>query len=136
MQGYADYTFYVDTYHGSMNETDFSRHILSATQYIRYVTAGKSDAYAGDELKYASCEAADMYYAASQADSGDRGRIKSENNDGYSVSYASEGKEGETDEELISRKIYGIVRRWLLPTGLMYRKVRCGCDYECRHHDL
>lgn len=136
MEGYADYDFYLNSWHGQMEEMDFSRNILSASQYIRYVTAGKSDSYDGEELKYASCEAADAYYQASMDMAGGKGRVKSENNDGYSVTYAAEGKDGETSESLTARKVYGIVRKWLLPTGLLSRKVGCRHDCECGYYSL
>ena len=129
MKCYADYPFYTDQYHGRMDEADFQRHILTASQYIKYLTRGKSDEYEGDEIKYAACESADVLYAASQSLSG-QGEKKSENTDGYSVSYVTQGKDGETSEELSSRKMNGVIRKWLLPTGLLYAGARCGHAYE------
>lgn len=138
MKGYADYVFYREQYHGQMEEEDFNRHMLSATQYIRYLTMGKADQYAGEELKYAACEAADIYFSVSVSDlsKAGSGRVKSESNDGYSVTFATEGKDGETSEELASRKVSFVIRKWLLPTGLLRRKVRCAHDYQCGHHAL
>ena len=136
MISYADYDFYKNTYRGTMGEDDFDRNILLSSQYIRYLTAGKSDQYAGDELKYASCEVADLQYNFSHGSAGTFGRVKSENNDGYSVSYVSEGKDGETDESLFTRKAYSAVRKWLIPTGLMNRKVGCHCDNQCRYYPV
>lgn len=130
MKIYADYIFYAETYEGEMEENDFQRHALSASQYIRYLTMGKSDRYEGDELKYAVCEAADVLYSASQSNDS-KGEKKSENTDGYSVSYVVQGKDGETKEELLNRKISGAIRKWLLPTGLLYAGVRCG--YADKH---
>ena len=124
MKTYADYQFYVENYHGLMDEMVFQRHALSASQHIRYLTTGKSDEYEGDELKYAVCEAADVLYTASQRDPL-KGEKKSENTDGYSVSYVVEGKDGETSEELSNRKMSGVIKKWLLPTGLLYTGVRC-----------
>ena len=109
MQAYADYTFYADIYHGEMEEADFERHALSASQYIRNITHGKSDGYDGDELKYATCESADTIFSGGQAPSNSSKEKKSENTDGYSVTYVTEGKDGETSEELVERKVYGIV---------------------------
>ena len=118
MKGYADYVFYREQYHGQMEEEDFNRHMLSATQYIRYLTMGKADQYAGEELKYAACEAADIYFSVSVSNlsKAGSGRIKSESNDGYSVT--------------------SVIRKWLLSTGLLRRKVRCAHDYQCGHHAL
>ena len=90
MQAYADYTFYTDTYHGEMDEPDFERNALSASQYIRCLTHGQSDGYEGDELKYAACEAADILYASYQETADGAWGKKSENTDGYSVSYVTQ----------------------------------------------
>ena len=131
MQAYADYTFYADIYHGEMEEADFERHALSASQYIRNITHGKSDGYDGDELKYAVCESSDVLYELDQKmGAGSSGEKKSESTDGYSVSYVVEGKDGETVLELAGRKIGNIIRKWLLPTGLLYAGSRCGHAYK------
>lgn len=131
MQAYADYAFYTDTYHGEMDEKRFALSIIPATQYIRYLTMNRADNYQGDELKYAACAAADLYDSAAQGAEKRVGRVKSENTDGYLVNYASEGKDGETDEELTDRKVYAAVRKWLLPTGLLNRRVGCACADKC-----
>ncbi len=140
MKAYADYNFYAGTYCGKMEEDDFNRQILTASQYIRYLTMGASDNYDGEELKYAACSAADLYYSASvstnKPSSRNTGTVKSENNDGYSVTFVTEGKDGETKEELTGRKVYSEIRKWLLPTGLLRRKVRCVHDYQCGYHTL
>lgn len=145
MKVYADYNFYTEIYGGKMEEEDFNRQILTASQYIRYLTMGASDGYDGDELKYAACSAADLYYSvslntngASSVGSGigNIGTVKSENNDGYSVTFVTEGKDGETQEELVGRKIYSEIRKWLIPTGLLRRRVRCAHDYQCGYHPL
>ena len=131
MQVYADYTFYADIYHGEMEEADFERYALSASQYIRAMTYNRSDDYEGDELKYAVCESSDVLYELDQKmGAGSSGEKKSESTDGYSVSYVVEGKDGETVLELAGRKIGNIIRKWLLPTGLLYAGARCGHAYK------
>lgn len=136
MQAYADYAFYAETYHGEMEEVDFERHALSASQYIRYLTHGRSDGYEGDELKYAACEAADILYSSYQREADGTGEKRSENTDGYSVSYVTQAKDGETGEELANRKMSGAIRKWLLPTGLLYAGERYGHAYKCRDYNL
>lgn len=136
MKVYADYTFYCEQYHGKMEKSDFEEHIVPASQYIRYATMGKSDNYDGDELKYAACEVADIYYSSSKDLSGASGLKKSESNDGYSVSFVTEGKDGETREAYISRKAYYSMRKWLISTGLLSRKVGCSCDHQCGYYHL
>lgn len=131
MQAYADYTFYADIYHGEMEEADFERYALSASQYIRAMTYNRSDDCEGDELKYAVCESSDVLYELDQKmGAGSSGEKKSESTDGYSVSYVVEGKDGETVLELAGRKIGNIIRKWLLPTGLLYAGARCGHAYK------
>lgn len=135
MTSYADYTFYTETYGGMMSEADFERYSLSASQYIRTSTHGRSDSYDGEELKYAVCESADVLYGLNETENS-HGEIKSENTDGYSVTYIVEGKDGETAEGLAGRKIGGIIRKWLSTTGLLYAGARCGHAYKCINHNL
>lgn len=131
MKCYADYKFYVEVYHGKMEEADFERNAMSASQYIRAMTYNRSDDYEGDELKYAVCESSDVLYELDQKmGAGSSGEKKSESTDGYSVSYVVEGKDGETVLELAGRKIGNIIRKWLLPTGLLYAGARCGHAYK------
>ena len=91
-------------------------------------------------VKDAVCAAADVYYAAEQEREqraeGKAGLVQSENNDGYSVSYAVEQTDGQTAEEVVRRKAYNAVSMYLLPTGWLRRKVGCGHAHECRHNNL
>lgn len=136
MRVYVDYDFYKGQ-GGTMDESVFDRAALKASTYIRSITLGRSDGYVGDELKYAACEVADVFNVIFAQSDEQIGAIKSENNDGYSVTYVNEIAEGETREALFRRKAYDAVRSWLLGTGLLNRKVRsccCGgdcCDNEC-----
>lgn len=128
MKIYADYGFYVEQYKGSIIDAEnFEEAILSASQYIRYLTLNRSDSYLGEEVKYAACAVADVYHAvySSSSIAGMGGSVKSENNDGYSVSYVVEGNDGETKEQLFRRKAYEAMRKWLICTGLLNRKVEC-----------
>ena len=137
MQAYADYAFYTDTYHGELEEVDFERHHLTASQYILARTYKRSEGYAGNELKYAVCESSDILQELSEKKrSNAGGEKKRENTDEYSVSYEVEGKDGETVLELAGRKIGDVIRKWLLPTGLLYAGARCGNVDKCRNHNL
>lgn len=123
MKVYAGYDFYSYDYNGvKIKPEDFDAAALHATQYIKHITLGRSDGYDGDELKYATCEIAEVYEALLMYGS-DENEKKSENTDGYSVSYVTQGKEGESREELFRRKAYVIARQWLSSTGLMCRRV-------------
>ena len=138
MKVYADYQFYVDEYKGKMDEIDFHKAIIHSSQYIRHITLGRSDKYDGDELKYVSCALADAYISAYKLSSGNNspGQKKSENTDGYSVSYVTQGKDGESAEELFKRKAYPLARQWLVNTGLLNRRVGCNHDHKCGLYSL
>lgn len=128
---YADYEFYKNKAHGKLDKDRFEKEVLEASFFLRYLTLGKSDAVQPEELQYAACAIADMYAKEKEkADSGDA-RKKAENTDGYSVTYAAEQKDGETLEDLLSRKASQLARRYLIRTGLLYRKVGCRHAHEC-----
>lgn len=133
MKAYADYQFYISHYQDKVDEYTFQRLSISASQYIRSITFGKSDTYEGDELKYACCDVVNLYYQLAQNEGKE---IVSETNDGYSVTYVAEGKTGETTEQRVRRKAYQIIKTWLLPTGILNRKVGRASDHKCRYYDL
>ena len=59
--------------------------------------------------------------------------VKSESNDGYSVTYVTEAQDGQTAEAALRKKIAEAVRLYLLPTGWLSRKVgRC---HVCAGYD-
>lgn len=133
MKLYADYEFYVTEYRGNEEKIEnFERAIIHASQYIRHVTLGRSDNYNGEEPKYASCALADAYLSAYKlsGETNSTGQKKSENTDGYSVSYVTQTIDGESSEELFKRKAYPIARQWLLGTGLLSRRVGCPHGHE------
>lgn len=133
---YADYEFYKDKVHGKLDKDCFEEEVIGASFLLRYLTLGKSDVTQPEELRYAACAIADMYAKEKKkADSGDI-RKKSENVDGYSVTYVTEQKEGETLEDFLSRKASQLARRYLVRTGLLNRKVGCGHVHERRYHNL
>ena len=128
MKSYADYTFYVEDYGGDLiPDEKYKVAALNATQYIKYVTLGRSEKYVGEKLKYATCAAAEAYALAYNLTGGKNtaGQIKSENTDGYSVSYVTQAKDGESQEELFKRKAYLAIKHWLQGTGLLSRRVGC-----------
>ena len=116
---YADYDFYVDRAHGKLDQEAFEGYILKASFFLRYITLGKTERVEGEEVSYAACAIADMYAEEKKKITADK---KSENNDGYSVTYIAERKDGESMEDFLSRKAMQIARRYLLTTGLLNRK--------------
>lgn len=131
---YADYEFYIDQAHGKLEKDSFEKEVLEASFFLRYLTAGKSDRIQPAELQYAVCSIADMYAEQKQKAASKEMGKKSENTDGYSVSYAIEMKDGETFESFLNGKAAQTARTYLAGTGLLDRKVgcrhahKCGCD--------
>lgn len=114
---YADYNFYINEYGTDIPQEKFQKYAKEASAYIRRLTIGKSDGFEGDELKYATCAVAEAVYNFDK--SCINGKIvSSENNDGYSVSYAT-GNDCHT-ERLNAE--YLAARKWLAGTGLLSRR--------------
>ena len=128
---YVDYSYYASC-GGKMELDEFLVAEKAAEAYIRYMTFPNGNIFATecDAVKDAVCAAADAYHEAAQMASGN-GPVKSENNDGYSVTYASQSIDGESKEKLANRKMYEAARIHLLPTGWLNRKV--GCGYGNKH---
>lgn len=124
---YADYQFYKEKGSGKLEEDEFNRYVLDASFFLRQITLAKSDKTTRDELKYAVCGIVDMY--KEEREKYAEGVVKSENNDGYSVSFQTELKDGEVLEDLLDRKALRIARQYLLMTGLLSVKVGRRCDY-------
>lgn len=133
---YADYEFYTEKAHGRLEQDSFEKEVLEASFFLRYLTLGKSDRIQPEELQYAVCSIAEMYAEQKQkASSGEMGK-KSENTDGYSVSYAIEMKDGETLETFLNKKALQIAKKYLARTELLNRKVGCGRAGQCGCYDL
>ena len=125
------FSYYTGRFGGNMQEDDFLPAERAAEAYIRHLTFPNGNIFAkeDDAVKNAVCAAAEAYHEAAQMVSGadGKGPLKSESNDGYSVTYASQGIDGETSEQLQKRKMYAAVRTYLLPTGWLNRRVGCCC---------
>lgn len=118
---HVDYPYYINQADGTLPEEEFSRLIQRACAYIQYMTMGRGK-WDTDGEKMAACAVVDVYAGAGIKHSGQA--LKSENNDGYSVTYVTEQQDGETWEDVLARKAYRAARPYLLPTGLMYRGVK------------
>lgn len=130
---YADYQYYTEEFGGTkVPKESFVKAERWAETYIRRLTyiAGDIFAESVDIVKDAVCAAAEVYYVCTK-NSTVNGAVKSENNDGYSVSFVVEQYDGQTVEALTRRKAYDAVSVYLLPTGWMSRKVGCVHDYGC-----
>lgn len=124
MKKYADYTFYTNEYHGKITDEQFEAAIVPASAYIKRATLGRSEGSDCEELKYAACAVCDAYasvYLSSDETGGKA--VKSENTDGYSVSYALEAPEGTSTENLFMTKASQRMKMYLAGTDLLSRKV-------------
>lgn len=131
---YVTYEYYAEEYGGSLiEENPFSVMERRAKAYIRQLTYVHGDIFElkNDAVKDAVCAAAEVYYQY-ETNRKTAGTIKSENTDGYSVTYVTEQTDGKTAEEVLKKKAYDAVYPYLLATGWLSRKVGTYHDYECR----
>ena len=126
---YVDYDYYSKDYRGTeASKTTFEQNLKWATALIDTITFGRirSLEVIPDCVKDAICCAVEKYSTYQKLRNQE---LKSESNDGYSVSYADAGKESDMRQEVIAdMKIY------LSGTGLTYRGRSRKYDYKPGHH--
>ena len=86
---YSDYTFYKNTYKGTLSDGEYSRLVPRACAEIDRMTSGRAknaSGCIGKAVRYAECAVVDELNYQGIAGAGD---ITSESNDGISRSYAS-----------------------------------------------
>lgn len=130
MMIHADYIFYVEKYGGTVipDEDSFKQPVSEAEMYLKQVVRKEPDENDVEVVKMCLCKLSDLLYRDEMRINVETGRvIHSENTDGYSVTYESEMP--------LEKRIYGIIRRYLSGTGLLYAGVR-KCADKCRYHDL
>lgn len=119
---YATYDFYKNSYGGNaIPEQSFSRVIDKAGRHIDYFTFGRiteGDMETYPSISICACEMAELIYRTGE--NGPEREKKSENIDGYSVSYVTESVDGESAADRLKRNLYSIVEMYLLNTGLLY----------------
>lgn len=128
---YVTYAYYTGTYNGTQfhEKEDFQKSEREAETYIRYLTYLNGDIFAdkahADSIKAAVCAAAEARdTAVREAEEG--GNVKSESKDGFSASFVTARRDGETADDYIKRCMYQAARPHLLPTGWLSRKAVCG----------
>lgn len=105
----ADYEYYISDFGGSMlSRADFNRLSARASALASAYTFARAESSGLDCVKDAVCAVCEVIYKDEQ-----RGGVKSENNDGYSVTY----DEGENVED----RIYKTLLVYLQSSGLMQR---------------
>lgn len=135
---YVSYDFYKETSGNIIPAESFPRAEMQAEAHIKALTYINGDIFAVESatVKMAVCAAAEVIYQHEK--NGGAAGIKSESNDGYSVSFVAEAQDGQTAEEALRKKVYEAVRLYLLPTGWLGRRVkmggggcsdRCDCDH-------
>lgn len=133
---YVDFAYYAGVYGGdAIPEEAFAKAEAKAEAIIQYLTYGKGDIFTDKDTRIgqAVCTAAEVVYFQEKrfADTAGAG-IKSESNDGYSVTYVTEAQDGQTAEEALRKKVAEAIRPYLLPTGWLGRRVRMGgCGDGC-----
>lgn len=135
---YVDYAYYASEYGGKIiPEEKYSGYERRAEAYIRKITYVRGDIFSmeSDMVKDAVCAVADVYCSYDQKQAS-AGMVKSENNDGYSVTYVTEQTDGQTTEEVLRKKAYAAASAYLLPTGWLSRKVGCCYVGECNDYNL
>lgn len=137
---YADFAYYSGTYYGTaVSQEKYPYYARQASMLINSLTFGRTAAVAAsllpDAVKDATCRAAELYaeYEARKSNAAAatrNGLVKSETNDGYSVSYADYDASAEKAEaeDAIGREL----AIYLASTGLMYRGFSAYWDKEAR----
>lgn len=122
MKIYADELFYMEDYlsgrKGKVPIDEFSYWAMLATSEIKNLTFGRVESLESvpEEVKMCCCEVAEKLYAA-EAVKGKNGLIlQSYGNDGQTGTF----KVDEMSESSIQKSVAGIIRKWLVRTGLMY----------------
>lgn len=137
---YADFTYYSGTYFGTaIPQAKFPYYAKQASMLINALTFGRTEAVASsllpDAVKDATCRAAELYaeYEARRsnaASSTRNGLVKSESNDGYSISYGD--YDASADKAATEEAIGAELATYLAHTGLMFRGFSAYWDKEAR----
>lgn len=119
----ADYKFYAEEFKGIMPRDSFDQVIVPASAFVNWMTCGRAEKKIIEAVKLATCAVCNVFESNQKQceNSGRHGEVKSENNDGYSISYVTSQKDGETPDEVLHRKAYQAAYMYLSCTGLLYR---------------
>lgn len=114
---YADFKYYRNDYGGVQikNERDFKRMEKISETFVEQVTFGRIATLVSitDSIRDAICCVADMVAVQNEKR---EAVVKSESNDGYSISYADA-----VNDTVLRNEMYRAVRSYLANTGLLYR---------------
>ena len=125
---YVEYEYYSGTFGGKLTEETFTGVEPKAEAYIRYLTFLNGDIFAEsavEAVQNAVCAAVECLALNQVTD------------EATGISSAVRPVRSDASaEETLRRKVLDAVRIWLLPTGWLSRRLRCGCDYECSNNSL
>lgn len=120
---YATYEYYKKEYYGeTVPELAFEQVARKASRYIDCFTFDRITEENRDSfpsLSPCACDMAETIYRMCGNVPFEREK-KSENTDGYSVTYITERTDGEIAESVLKRKLYSIAELYLSNTGLLY----------------
>lgn len=109
---YADFSFYQNTYGGTVGEAEFSRFSTRAGAHLNQITGGRAATAKGEDLeavKMAECAIIDELCLQSHG-----GVITAESNDGISRSYAT------ATVRTQAQRIYSVAEVFLCNTNLLF----------------
>ena len=130
----VDYKFYKEKYFGTIipDQNAIEQPMLKANIFLSQIMRQDIEDAGQEELvKLCLCEVSELVYqdALNRAEHSGRD-VRSENTDGYSVTYATEAENGKIAVDSLQSKVYGVIRRYLAHTGLLYLGVNndaCQC---------
>lgn len=118
---YADYEYYITSFAGTLIPVkEFSSLANKAERYIDYLTMHRIKEVT-DSVKNAVCAAAEAVYEVQQQYANIPQGVKSENTDGYSVTFADFDIEKFKQQE--KSAMYDAISQELSGTGLLYQGV-------------
>ena len=118
---YAEYDYYINSWVGTLiPASEFKRYSSKAERLVKFVTQHRITEVT-DEVKNAVCAAAEASYEIRSSVANIPQGVKSENTDGYSVTY----KDYDTDELKYKEQnaMLAAIRQELSGTGLLYQGV-------------
>ena len=120
MNIWVDCVYYRIDYLGrKIPEESFEDFSVQAQRFVDHVTGGKIGDNVTDKVRNAVCAAAEALYECSSKYATLNPGIKSENTDGYSVTYQDHSVSDISVQQ--DKAMYKAVRRELSGTGLLYR---------------
>ena len=124
MVSYIDLEYYQNFFSDmSVPYDSFDRIAREASLFVREITFNRIDEEnITEEVKDAVCAVCEVIYKEEKELENTNGReIKSENTDGYSVTYVTEQQDGVSRQDILWNKKYQAARSYLLHTGLLNR---------------